>query len=144
MAQIAKTAPTTPAANAAGPRVAAGVRNVATVDRAPVEEISPKTGASFDDAAFLFQEFARGGVPGRRQGQGPAIPTPGMIRATSQAFAAFLEFEGSAQSSAGLTEAAGKAASPTVVSRAINVYETNARVIGGGMVRLGSSLSMTL
>lgn len=141
MAVIGRTVPTVPAASVSGSRMAAGARNVATVDRAaPIEELSPKLGASLDDARFLFPEYERGGTRQRSQG---GSYTPGILRSTSQAFAAFLEFE---RGGAGTDSAivGGTPAFAGLVSRAINIYETNARVVSGSIVPLGQSLSITL
>ncbi len=118
-------------------------RNTANVDGAPIEELSPKLGAHLDDDAELFQEYGEG-RGGAGKGRQPREPRLGTFQATSQAFAAFLEFEtgpdrgGDTRISGGASRFAG------LVAKAINTYETNARVISGGITPKGSSLSLSL
>lgn len=149
MAQVFRTSPLVATASAPGARMAAGLRNVATVDRMPVEGMSAKNGTFLDDAGFLYQEYTRddlqGGVDYGAGGRGRRTPLPsvGMMRTTSQAFAAFLEFErvdGVQRGSA----AGGARLSGVAISQAIDIYETNSRVIGDGAPSVGSSLSMML
>jgi len=141
MAQIGRTTPTSATTAIAASRLAAGAGNVASVARSPVEALNPKLGTSLEDA-FLFQAYHNGG---RQSPEGQsAEPIQGLVRATSQAFTAFLEFDAGIEggvtsgSRGGLTSFAG------VLARAISTYETNARVISGSLVPRGTTLSINL
>jgi len=116
---------------------------VASFGSSPVEELNPKLGTAFDDAFYLLQDYGRGRLPQGREQQSHHQAV-GMLRATSQAFAAFLEFETGGSKVTGDGADGGSRGSPGLVSRAINAYETNARVISGGEPELGTSLSLTL
>jgi len=143
MAQIGKTVPTTSATTVAGGRLAAGARNVATADRAPVEAINPRMGTLLDDGAFLFHAYQRNDPPPERDDR-PDGRGIGLVRSTSQAFAAFLEFEGGGESTGESSGRGGAVASSRSLARAISAYETNARVISGTDVPCGASLSINL
>lgn len=134
--------PTAPAATVSGGRLAAGARNIANADGAPIEELSPKVGASLDDGAFLFNDFSKG--RGSDKGRHHPEPAVGNLRATSQSFAAFLEFENSSEQGVNSDVGGGGPSFSAIISRAIGAYETNARVISGGLTPLGSSLSLNL
>lgn len=141
MAQIGRTMPASATTTVAASRPAAGASNVASVNRAPVEALNPKLGTSLEDA-FLFQAYQNGGQPSPEQhaeenGQG-------LVRATSQAFAAFLEFDSGNDSAAEAGSRGGLTSFAGVLARAISTYETNARVISGSMVARGSTLSVNL
>jgi len=125
-----------------GGRAASHASRVASFGDSPVEELNPKLGTAFDDAFYLLQDFGRGESPTRREhSHHQAI---GMFRATSQSFAAFIEFEGGTNQ-AGIADADGGAhGAAGLLSRAIVAYETNARVVNGGEPALGTSLSLTL
>jgi hypothetical protein len=143
MAQIGKTVPTSSTTTVVGGRLAAGARNVATVDRAPIEALNPKMGTLLDDGASLFHAYQRDEPPPERDERSDAHG-PGLVRSTSQAFAAFFEFENSSEASG---EGIRKGTVPVftgVLSRAITTYETNARVISGTMVPRGATLSLNL
>ena len=143
MAQIGKTVPTSSTTTVVGGRLAAGARNVATVDRAPIEALNPKMGTLLDDGASLFHAYQRDDPPPQRDAP-PDARGPGLVRSTSQAFAAFLDFDGHGEPG---NESTRKGRIPTftgVLSRAITTYETNARVIGGTMVPRGATLSLSL
>jgi hypothetical protein len=141
MAQVSRATPTAAASTVSGGRTVSSARNVANVDGAPIEELSPKVGASLDDGAFHFDDFSKG--RGSSQGR-KSEPSVGTLRATSQAFAAFLEFETSPEQGINSDIGGGGARFAAVVARAIGTYETNARVISGGLTPLGSSLSLSL
>ena len=141
MAQGVKAAQLQVPSAVGGGRPASRSTRVASLGNAPVEELNPKLGASFDDAYFLLQDFGRGQSPqDRDHSHHQAV---GMLRATSQAFAAFLEFEsGSNRMTA--AGSGGSHGSAGLVSRAIAAYEDNARVVSGAKPTLGTSLSVTL
>lgn len=143
MAQIGKTVPTSSTTTVVGGRLAAGARNVATVDRAPIEALNPKMGTLLDDGASLFHAYQRDDPPPERDGRSD-VRAPGLVRSTSQAFAAFLQFDGGGETGGESTRKGGTPAFTGVLSRAITTYETNARVISGTVVARGAALSLNL
>lgn len=123
--------------------MAAGARNVANVAGAPIEATSPKMGAFLDNGATLFQDFARGQGSNPDKGQANENPI-GRLQASSHAFAAFLDLDGYGEQEADGVSGKGNSSLAATISRAINAYETNARVISGDNVPLGNSLSLEL
>ncbi len=140
MTQVVKVAPTTATAVASG-RMAAGARNVAVVDPTAVEEMNAGVGVSFNDASFLSHDFAhRHSNEGDQHsgGQGGGFNTP------SRDFAAMIAFQenaGDPNQRGVITRSQGFAG---LVAKAIQIYETNAKVISGDYNILGTSLSITL
>ena len=61
MAQVIKAAATGALTSLSGGRQPAGMRNVATVESAPIEGLSPPSGVSYEGNNFLFQEYGQGG-----------------------------------------------------------------------------------
>ena len=127
------------------------MRHAASVDRSPVEGITAKNGAFLDDSGFLYQEYTKDGLQGGDgyggsggRGRRPALPSIGPMRTTSQAYAAFLEYEGGANGVRRGTLTGGAAMSSMLISRAINIYETNSRIIHDAPAPVGSSLSLML
>jgi len=109
---------------------------------AQVEALSPKLGAFLDDNAFHFDDFSRGGGSSHDKGK-PANDNPiGRFRSSSQAFAAFLEFENQAEQGRGAVQ--GNYYNRGTIARVITIYETNARVIKGEIIPLGNMLTMML
>ena len=150
MAQALRTVAAAAAVGSAG-RVHAGLRPTASVDRSPIEGITTKNNAFLDDSGFLYQEYSKDGLQGGdgfggsgSRGRRPALPSIGPMRATSQAYAAFLEYEGGASGVARGTLTGGAAMSNMLISRAINIYETNSRIIHDAPAPIGSSLSLML
>jgi hypothetical protein len=143
MAQIGKTVPTSSTTTLVGGRLAAGARNVATVDRTPIEALNQKMGTLLDDGASLFQAYQRDDRSPNREGQADGRGM-GLVRSTSQAFAAFLEFDGSGEISGDEARKSGVSTFAGMLGRAITTYETNARVISGTMVPRGTTLSINL
>lgn len=142
MAQVAKAVQMQVPSAVSGGRPPSGAANVASFGSAPIDELNPKLGTSLDDGSFLLHDFGRGRSPGNKeQSHHQAV---GMLRATSQAFAAFLEFEGVNDQTAGAGVDGRSQGFSGLVSRAINAYETNARVVNGTEKRLGTSLSVNL
>lgn len=141
MAQIGRTAPASATTALASNRPTAGNSNVASVTRAPIEAMNAKLGTSLADA-FLFHAY-----------QNDNQPTPerhasqtgrGLVRATSQAFAAFLEFDTGYDVGSDTGSRGGVVSFAGVLARAIETYETNARVISGADVPRGKILSINL
>lgn len=124
--------------------MAPSARSIANVDGAPIEELSPKIGAHLDDGAQLFQEFGQGGRGGA--GKGHQVPKGGVgsFEATSQAFAAFLEFEAGPENAGDTRVSGGGSRFAGLLAKAINTYETNARVISGAITPKGTALSLSL
>lgn len=143
MAQIGKTVPTSSTTTVVGGRLAAGARNVATVDRTPVEALSAKLGTLLDDGTFLFHAYQRDDPP-PEQDDRAKVRGPGLVRSTSQAFASFLEFAGSGEMEGETIRRGGAPLFTGVLSRAITTYETNARVISGTTMPRGAALSLNL
>lgn len=142
MAQAVKAAQLQVPSAVSGGRGSSPATRIASLGSAPVEELSPKLGTSFDDAFHLRQDFGRGRSSQNRDYS--SHQAVGMLRATSQAFAAFIEFEAGSDKVTGDGADGGSRGSAGLVSRAINAYETNARVVSGGEPELGTSLNLTL
>ena len=111
-----------------------------------VEELPGGAGVSFDSAAFGFRQDAPSSFD-RNDGreQQPPRYHAGGINAPSQTFAAMLEFPETA--GGGNRNAAGDGPAtpfPGVVARAIAIYETNAKIVGGESNILGTSVSLVL
>lgn len=127
-------------ANTPSVRQVAGSRaNVAT-DGLPVEELNPQSNVSFD-MAMLFQNHERAG---EKKDDTPKGKTLVEFAGTNQTFVNILEE--SARSSGGREEArAVRRGFSGYVTRAINIYESNAQVIhGSGPDPRGSVLSLIL
>jgi len=110
-----------------------------------VEELPEGANVSFDGAAFGFRQEAPSSFD--RDGSRDQHPHQhtGRLNAPSQAFAAMLEAEETGGAGGG--RATGDApASPLagVVAKAIQIYETNAKVVGGESNILGTSVSLVL
>ena len=109
----------------------------------PVDELQNSVGTSLDSDAFRFHEednslFDHGGNRHARQHQ------TGIFMAPTQTFAAMFESGGSGRgddesaSNVKTTRFAG------LVSKAIAIYENNARIIAGEGNVLGTSVSLVL
>ena len=127
------------------------MRPTASIDRSPIEGITAKNDAFLDDSGLLYQEYSKDGLQGGDgygssggRGRRSALPSLGPMRTTSQAYAAFLEYEGGAGGVPRGTLTGGAAMSNMLISRAINIYETNSRIIHDAPVPVGSSLSLML
>ncbi len=141
MAQIPKIAPTTTTATTQSSRMVAGMRNVATVDSASVEEASPTFGVPFNDTAFFSHEFSPDDFGG--SARQPAGQTGG-FDAPSETFVSMVEGRDgfAVKSRTGSVKGGGNFAG--LVNRAIRTYEETAKVIAGNNRVLGASLSLTL
>ena len=119
--------------------VAASRANVAT-DGAPVEELSSQTNVSFD-MAMLFQNDERTGEKKDDSSKGKTLVE---YAGNNQTFVNIIEE--SARSSGGRDEGQiVRRGFSGYVTRAINIYESNAQVIhGSGPDPRGSTLSLTL
>ncbi len=111
-----------------------------------VEELPEGASVSFESAAFGFRQDAPSSFD-RNGGHEQPLPRhhTGGINAPSQAFAAMLESPETA--GGGNRNAAGDGPAtpfPGVVARAIEIYETNAKIVGGESNILGTSISLVL
>jgi hypothetical protein len=119
------------------------MRSVATVDAAPIEEVSPNAGVSYGQTGFLFQDYGQGGdSQGRDRGPVRNPRTQG-VNATSQSFAAIFEV-GQAANFGGAGGGLGTAFVAGLLTKAIGIYENNAKVIAGTEAVRGGTLSIRL
>jgi hypothetical protein len=141
MALIARTQPVYAPPSIHSAQAAAGARYAAPAANAPVEELNPTQGAAFDDALTVDRENAR--QPGAgRQGRLTQPLVRMIVNATTQAFAALVEYQAQAP---GQAAADGRQRlSARALSKAIATYETNARVISGTNYAPGATLSLSL
>ena len=141
MAQVPKltAAPTAPSWHTS--RVTSPAR-VATTGHLPLEEASATEPSHRDAAPFGFQESQRD-LTSQGQGQ-QRRQHSGILNAPSQAFAALLEYEAPVTTSAGSPDAVRERAFAGVVAKAIEAYETNARVMHGENPMTGTQISLTL
>jgi hypothetical protein len=127
------TAGVTPARAGPPSRVASTSQNI--------DQPQASANVAFDASAFGFAEEGRGAFD--RGGDRSRQHTPGLISAPSQTFASILE-SGDQFFSGGDD---GKIRSPKfagLVAKAIQIYETNAKVISGTNNVLGTSFSAVL
>lgn len=140
MALVAKAVFANAPASVSGGRQATGARNIASVDRAQIEEISPKAGVSPDEAKFTFQDYGRS--PDRRE----RLPAPRstVFDTPSQAFATVFEMfrEGDGGGTDG--EATTASTFGALLARAVGTYENNVRIVEGTYNTRGASLNMNL
>ncbi len=145
MATIPRIGPLPAPANIASTRGGPSTR-VSSVGGSSVEDLHGSSGVSFDSAAFGF----RGGTDanfeqGSGNSNGNQPQNPGYVDAPSQAFAAMLEGaefpktedEQSRPGFAGSVPAG-------LAAKAIEIYETNARILSGEAAIRGTSFSVVL
>ncbi len=111
-----------------------------------VDELPGGASVSFESAAFGFRQDAPSSFDrnGGHEQQPPGYHNGG-INAPSQTFAAMLEAPETA--GGGSKDAAGNGPAtplPGVVARAIEIYETNAKIVSGEGNILGTSVSLVL
>ncbi len=145
MVLIPKAAPAPAPASATNARLGPSSRVVSYAGNS-VEELPGGASVSFDSAAFGFRQDAPSsfGQNGGHEQHTPRHHT-GKLNASSQTFAAMLELPETA--GGGNTNAAGDGpATPFAgdVARAIEIYETNAKIVGGEGNILGTSVSLVL
>ena len=141
MALVARTVPTA-APSGVATRPPPGVRNVATINPSPVEPLEPKVDVSYDQTAFLFQEYGEQHPRGGHDRGQPGLPL--VAPSSSRAFAEV--FESNQPAGTGLYRASGSNAAffAEFLGKAIDLYENNARVIAGEVERRGGSLNLHL
>lgn len=145
MAQVAKTStPIAPQPTASKSRAGAGHR-VASLSSS-IDELSNATGLALDGATHDNGRGGDAGLDSQSQsssGQGSqdgAFAYGRLFRADSSVFAAI--FEGAAASGNNAPSGPPRLSAP--VSKAINIYENNAKVIAGNYTLPGMSLSIRL
>ncbi len=140
MAQVVKSPAPGVLTALPGGRQPAGMRNVATVESAPIEALSPQAGVSYEGNNILYQDYGQGRRFQDRH-RGPVRnPLTQGVNSTSQTFAAIFEITQASNSGvtgggSGATFAAGLA------SKAIEIYENNAKIIAGTEAVRGSTFS---
>ena len=140
MTQVGKIGLAPVAAGVPGGRMVPGARGVTSTDRPEVEGISPRAGVSFDDAAFGDDDHA---PPGEEdKAGGPDAPL--VFTTTTQAFAAMFDVSASAKNPGGPAKGAQSHASAGLRSRAIETYESNAKVVSGAGPARGGSFKLIL
>ncbi len=145
MVLIPRTAPAPAPSNATNVRLGPPSR-VGSYAGNSVEELAGGTSVSFESAAFGFRQDApasfdrNGGHEQHTSGH-----HSGRLNAPSQTFAAMLE---TPEGAGGVNKnAAGDGPAtpfPGVVARAIEIYETNAKIVSGEGNTLGTSVSLVL
>ncbi len=145
MVLIPRAAPAHAPTNVANARLSPPSRVVSYAGNS-VEELSEGASVSFESAAFGFRQDAPSSFD---QNANHEQRTPGRhignFNASSQTFAAMLEARETA--GGGNRDAAGDGfATPytVVVAKAIQIYETNAKIVGGESNILGTSVSLVL
>ena len=143
MALVTKAAP---AASVVPARLPGGVRHTPAYDRGvAVEETAPIIGARFDYALTHGQEreFDRESFAEEQQPHPPSN-NPGVIDAPSEIFVTL--FENNLVGSGASSDQPGGVRSFAIalMARAVNIYETNAKVISGENVTRGTSFNFTL
>jgi hypothetical protein len=129
MALAAKAIAANQTSNVVGGRGATGSRNVAAIHRAPVEELSPKVGVSYEDGSFRFQDY---GKPPREKHEA-GLPTYSGVRlnTSSQTFVDVVATGERTNDAAFLATVTGRKGFAGLLVKAIDTYEYNARTVSG-------------
>lgn len=145
MAMIPRTGPLPAPANVANSRLGPSTR-VHSSSSSSVEELPSGAGVTFDGGTFGYygepSSFDRGGGGDRQQS---FSRHPGRFNASTQAFTSLLESGGGAE--VGGPGGGGDSGSVRVsglLSKAIKIYETNAKIVSGEINILGTSVSLVL
>ncbi len=141
MNQVARLAlPSSPSVTGTA-RPAKGGRSLIHINDAdPIDALNPQPGISYNDAALAYEDEGSG-TSGRKNRF--SQPSASNFNAPSQSFAAM--FEGTYDSQSSATRSGSNPRFMNILlSKAIGIYETNARIISGSEKSIGSSLSLTL
>ena len=143
MALVTKTAPV---ASVVPARLPSGVRHAPAYDRGSVvDETAPIIGARFDHALTHGQEreFGRDSFAEEQQ---PHLPSnnPGVIDAPSEIFITLFGNNLSGSGDSGDSPGGVRGFAVALMARAVNIYETNAKVISGEYITRGASLNFIL
>ncbi len=146
MVLIPRAAPVQAQATAPNARLGPQSRVVSYAGNS-VEELPEGASVSFESAAFDFRQDAASSFDRNGGGHEQRAPRQsiGGFSASSQTFAAMLETPGAG--GVGSRNAAGDDAQAPlagVVARAIQIYETNAKIVSGESNILGTSVSLVL
>jgi len=147
MATIPRTGPLPAPANIASTRGGPSTR-VSSVGGSSVEDLHGSSGVSFDSAAFGFRggtdaNFDRG--PGTGNGDGNQPQHSGYVDAPSQAFAAMVEGAEFPKTDDEQSRPGFVGSVPAgLAAKAIEIYETNARILSGEAAIRGTSFSVVL
>ena len=140
MAITPRSVTSSPPASTQNVRQTVVARVQSAVDGAAVEETSAQTNVSFD-TAMLFQNQEQTGDQQEESSNGKTLVE---YASSNQAFVTILEETASATEASGPGRGARRGFSG-FVTKAINTYEENARIIHGtGPDPRGSTLSLTL
>lgn len=141
MALVVRVVPTA-APNGVATRPPPGVRNVATVSLSQVEPLEPKVGNSYDETAYLFQEY---GERHPREDHDRGRPGPPLVApSSSRAFAEVFETNQPAGTGHYRVWGSNAAFFAEFLGKAIHLYENNAKVITGEDEKRGGSLNLHL
>lgn len=142
MATVPKTSPPLNLASVTKTRLGPPTR-VISQGQSSVEELQSSANVSFDSAAYGFREKDRSSFDHQRENRQPHHQ-PGVVNAPTQAFAAMLE----ARETASGGDSGGRDVNAPrfseLISKAIEIYESNARVVSGENYVLGTSVSLVL
>lgn len=144
MAQVPKVYVPTPAQAGAAAR-AMRPTNIASLDSQINESSAGQPTSSLDTAPFTL-EGGRQRDPGQGRDNNQPQPWPrhgGLIAVNSQTFGSLVEYYGSTVANDAGPEVRGRQFGG-VISRAINTYETNAKIIHGEPDVTGKELSLRL
>ncbi len=142
MATVPKTSPPLNLASVTKTRPGPPTR-VVSQGQSSVEELYSSANVSFNSAAYGFREEDRSSFDHQRENRQPHHQ-PGLVNAPTQAFAALLE---AAETATGGNRDGRDVNAPrfsVLISKAIEIYETNARVASGENYVLGTSVSLVL
>lgn len=131
-------------ANVANSRLGPPTR-VHSSSSSSVEELPSGAGVTFDGGTFGYygepSSFDRGGGGDRQQS---FSRHPGRFNASTQAFASLLESGGGAEVGGPGGGDSGSVRVSGLLSKAIKIYETNAKIVSGEINILGTSVSLVL
>lgn len=132
-------------ANVAGTRSGPSTR-VSSSGGSSVENIPGGAGVSFDGAAFGYSEDAQPSFDHGAGGGNRSSKFPGIVDAPTQAFAALLETADIYKDDGDHAQGGNLGPIPYVglTSKAIEIYENNARVTAGQTTIRGTSFSVVL
>lgn len=142
MVTVPKIPPPLNPANVSKARLGPPTR-VVSQGQTSVEELQSGANVSFDSGAYGFREEARSSFDDQRGNRQPHHQ-PGVVNAPTQAFAAMLE---NSEPATGGNSDSRDVNSPRfsgLISKVIEIYETNARVVAGENYVLGTSVSLVL
>jgi len=143
MTQVVKAAPTPSTATVAGGRLAAGSRNVATVDRnSPIDEIDPTAGATFAGGGFRTHEYDRDLLGDQGQHRHRSGGDTSRFTTPTQSFTEMLESQDIVAGAAAGRGGVQPRKFAGLLAQAIKVYETNAKVISGTLESPGATVSV--